>query len=143
MTCENELKRRFWTNKFEHGSRFNPALPIAALQTTDYPTCAQKRELSATMQKYSLLLATEYWFICHPTFKQARPRPTCAEFLLCFSEYVHTRDLKRRRRRQWKGLFGPDKMSNAGDFSWGWILKDFMWVQKEEGRFVVVCPRPP
>ena len=25
-------------------------------------------------------------------------------------------------------------MSNAGDFSWGWILKDFMWVEKEELR---------
>ena len=35
------------------------------------------------------------------------------------------------------------KMSNAGDFSWSWILKDFIQVQKEEGNFVVVCPRPP
>ena len=31
----------------------------------------------------------------------------------------------------------------AGDFSWGSILKDFIQVQKEEGRFVVVCPGPP
>ena len=37
----------------------------------------------------------------------------------------------------------PLNMSNAGDFSWGWILKDFIQVQKEEGKFVVVCPRPP
>ena len=29
-------------------------------------------------------------------------------------------------------------MSNAGDFSWSWILKDFTQVQKEEGKFVVV-----
>ena len=29
-------------------------------------------------------------------------------------------------------------MSNAGDFSWGWILKNFIQVQKEEGKFVVV-----
>ena len=29
-------------------------------------------------------------------------------------------------------------MSNAGDFSWSCILKDFIQVQKEEGRFVVV-----
>jgi len=34
-------------------------------------------------------------------------------------------------------------MSNAGDFSWSWILKDFIQVQKEEEKFVVVCPRPP
>ena len=37
----------------------------------------------------------------------------------------------------------PLNMSNAGDFSWSWILKDFIQVQKEEGKFVVVCPRPP
>ena len=34
-------------------------------------------------------------------------------------------------------------MSNAGDFSWSWIVKDFTQVQKEEGKFFVVCPRPP
>ena len=34
-------------------------------------------------------------------------------------------------------------MSNAGDFSWSWIVKDFIQVEKEEGKFVVVCPRPP
>ena len=34
-------------------------------------------------------------------------------------------------------------MSNAGDLSWNWILKDFIQVKKEEGKFVVVCPRPP
>ena len=38
---------------------------------------------------------------------------------------------------------GPLNMSNAGDFSWCWSLKDFIQVQKEEGKFVVVCPRPP
>ena len=37
----------------------------------------------------------------------------------------------------------PLNMSNAGDFSWSWILKDFIQVEKEEGKFVVVCPRPP
>ena len=35
------------------------------------------------------------------------------------------------------------KMSNVGHFSWSWILKDFIQVQKEEGKFMVVCPRPP
>ena len=34
-------------------------------------------------------------------------------------------------------------MTNAGDFSCSWILKDFIQVQKKEGKFVVVCPRPP
>ena len=33
-------------------------------------------------------------------------------------------------------------MLNAGDFSWGWILKDFIQVQKEEGKLVVACPCP-
>ena len=37
----------------------------------------------------------------------------------------------------------PFNMSNAGDFSSNWILKDFIQVKKEEGKFVVVCPRPP
>ena len=37
----------------------------------------------------------------------------------------------------------PLNMSNAGDFSWSSISKDFIEVQKEEGKFVVVCPRPP
>ena len=37
----------------------------------------------------------------------------------------------------------PLIMSNAGDISWSWILKDFIQVQKEKGEFVVVCPRPP
>ena len=36
----------------------------------------------------------------------------------------------------------PLNMSNASDFSWSWILKDFIQVQKDEGKFVVVCPRP-
>ena len=39
--------------------------------------------------------------------------------------------------------FDPLNMSNAGDFSWSWILKDYIQVQKEEGKFVVVCPRLP
>ena len=37
----------------------------------------------------------------------------------------------------------PLNMSNAGDVSWSWIFKGFIEVQKEEGKFVVVCPRPP
>ena len=37
----------------------------------------------------------------------------------------------------------PLNMSNAGDFPWKCILKDFIQVQKWEGKFVVVCPRAP
>ena len=37
----------------------------------------------------------------------------------------------------------PLNMSNVGDFTWKCILKDFIQVQKGEGKFVVVCPRPP
>ena len=36
----------------------------------------------------------------------------------------------------------PLNMSNAGDFSWSWILNDFIQAEKEEEKFVVVCPRP-
>ena len=34
----------------------------------------------------------------------------------------------------------PLNLSNAGDFSWSWILEDF--IQVENGKFVVVCSRP-
>ena len=37
----------------------------------------------------------------------------------------------------------PLNMSNAGDFSWSWKLKDFIQAKKDEGKFVLVCPRPP
>ena len=36
----------------------------------------------------------------------------------------------------------PLNMSNAGDFSWSLILKDFMQGLKDEGKLAVVCPRP-
>ena len=37
----------------------------------------------------------------------------------------------------------PPNMSNAGDFSWNQILKDFIQIQNEERKFVIVCPCPP
>ena len=37
----------------------------------------------------------------------------------------------------------PLNMSNVGDFSWSLILKGFIHVQMEKGKFVVVCSRPP
>ena len=29
----------------------------------------------------------------------------------------------------------PLNLSNVGDFSWSWILKDFLQFQKEKGKF--------
>ena len=37
----------------------------------------------------------------------------------------------------------PFNMSNADDFSWSSVLKDFIQAQKDEGKFVVICPCPP
>ena len=36
-------------------------------------------------------------------------------------------------------LLNLQNLSNADDFSWSCILKDFIQVQKEKGEFVVVC----
>ena len=54
------------------------------------------------------------------------------------SKKVNLRSFKLNR-----AYLAPLNTSNAGNFSWSWILKDFIQVQKEEGKFVVVCPRPP
>ena len=35
----------------------------------------------------------------------------------------------------------PLNLSNVGDFSWSWILRDFTHFQIEKGIFVVKCPR--
>ena len=69
------------------------------------------------------------------------------------------RDLKQwRRQRQWKrhlknwvwvlsnliaSIWTLSICQMQGDFSWSWIRKDFIQVQKERGKFVVACPRPP
>ena len=37
----------------------------------------------------------------------------------------------------------PLNSSNVRDVSWSWILKGFIHVQFEKGKFVVMCPRPP
>ena len=55
-----------------------------------------------------------------------------------FSKKMNLRSFKLNRV-----YLDPLKMSSADDFSWSWILKDFIQVQKGEGKFVVVCPRPP
>ena len=51
---------------------------------------------------------------------------------------INLRSFKRNRV-----YLDPLNMSNAVNFSWSWILKDFIQVQKEEGKVVVVCPRSP
>ena len=41
-------------------------------------------------------------------------------------------------------IFGnSNHLSNAGDNSWSWIRKDFIQIQKEEEKFVVVRSRRP
>ena len=55
-----------------------------------------------------------------------------------------TNDGKKMNLRSFKlnGVYlDPLNMSNAGDFSWSRILKDFIQAQKDKGKFVVVCPR--
>ena len=42
----------------------------------------------------------------------------------------------------YRAYLHPLNLSNVGDSSWSWILKDFVQVQKETGKFVVVCSRP-
>ena len=37
----------------------------------------------------------------------------------------------------------PHISSNVGEFSWSWILNDFVHVQIEKEQFVVACARPP
>ena len=50
--------------------------------------------------------------------------------------------LKKKSFKLNRVYLDPLNMSNTGDFSWSWILNDFIQAQKEEGKFVVVCPRP-
>ena len=42
----------------------------------------------------------------------------------------------------YRAYLHPLNLSNVGDSSWSWILKDFVLAQKETGKFVVVCSRP-
>ena len=36
----------------------------------------------------------------------------------------------------------PLNLPNQGDFSWSWILKDFIQVLEKKRKFVVVCSPP-
>ena len=51
---------------------------------------------------------------------------------------------KKMNLRPFKDSNSLNQLSNGDDFPWSWIvLKDFIQVQKENGKFDVVCPRPP
>ena len=52
---------------------------------------------------------------------------------------------KKMNLRPFKGYrvyLEPLNSSNVSDFSWSWILKGFIHVQVEKGKFVLACPRP-
>ena len=49
----------------------------------------------------------------------------------------------RDEKRVYRVYLEPLNSSYVGDFSGSWILKGFIHVQTEKGKFVVVCSRPP
>ena len=59
------------------------------------------------------------------------------------SENVAAKKMNLRCFKLHRVYLDPFNMSNADDFSWSCILKDLIQVKKDEGKFVVVCPRPP
>ena len=54
-----------------------------------------------------------------------------------------TKKMNLRPFKLYRVYLEPLNSSNVGDFSWSWILKGFIHVEIEKGKFVVVCPRPP
>ena len=54
-----------------------------------------------------------------------------------------TKKVNLRPFKLYRVYLEPLNSLNVGEFSWSWILKDFIHVQIEKGTFVVVCPRPP
>ena len=53
-----------------------------------------------------------------------------------------TKTMNMRPFKLFRVYLEPLNSSNVAEFSWSWILKGFIHVQKEKGKFVVVCPRP-
>ena len=53
-----------------------------------------------------------------------------------------TKKMNLRPFKLYRVYLEPLNSSNVGDFSWSLILKGFIYVQIEKGKFVVVCPRP-
>ena len=54
-----------------------------------------------------------------------------------------TKKINLRLLKLYRVYLEPLNSSNAGDFSWCWVLKGFLHVQIEKGKFIVVCPPPP
>ena len=54
-----------------------------------------------------------------------------------------TKKINLRLFKLYRVYLEPLNSSNVGDFSWSWILKGFIHVQREKGKFVVLCPPPP
>ena len=54
-----------------------------------------------------------------------------------------TKKMNLRPFKLYRVYLEPLYSSDVGDFSWSWILKGFIHVQIEKGKFVVVRPRPP
>ena len=87
------------------------------------------------------LAASQNWWLCSVLWSVTRYRVTLVV------KAINIRDLKQGRPRQWKrrskkliwvvsnlieSIWTGSICINAGDFSWSWILKDFIQVQKEE-----------
>ena len=53
-----------------------------------------------------------------------------------------TKKMNLRPFKLYRVYLEPLNSSNVGDFSWSLILKGFIHVQIEKGKFVVACPRP-
>ena len=53
-----------------------------------------------------------------------------------------TKKMNLRPFKLYRVYLEPLNSSNVGDFSWSLILKGFIYVQIEKGKFVVACPRP-
>ena len=53
-----------------------------------------------------------------------------------------TKKMNLRLFKLYRVYLEPFNSSNVGDFSWSWVLKGFIYVQIEKGKFVVVCPPP-
>ena len=54
-----------------------------------------------------------------------------------------TKKMNLRPFKLYRVYLEPLYSSDVGDFSWSRILKGFIHVQIEKGKFVVVCPRHP
>ena len=54
-----------------------------------------------------------------------------------------TKKINLRPFKLYRVYLEPLNSSNVGDFSWSWVLKGFIDVQIEKGKFFVVCPPPP